>query len=38
MKESGSLRHAGKFIHAKGRELALRLGKPWPRKEAVGVT
>jgi hypothetical protein len=35
--ESGGLCHAGKFIHAKARELALRLGKPWPRKEAAVV-
>lgn len=35
MRSAGSLRHAGKFVHAKARELAGRLGKPWPRREAV---
>jgi len=36
MREVGTLQHAGRFFHAKARQLAARLGKPWPRsKEAV---
>ena len=31
MREAGSLRHAGRFFHAKAKELADRHGKPWPR-------
>ena len=35
MRRAGSLRDAGRFFHAKARELALRWGKPWPRHEVL---
>jgi hypothetical protein len=31
MRAVGSLQHAGKFFHAKAKQLADRFGKPWPR-------
>lgn len=31
MRQVGSLQNAGRFFHFKARELAARLGKPWPR-------
>ncbi|NQT15955.1 MAG: hypothetical protein HQ582_24580 [Planctomycetes bacterium] len=34
MREAGNLRSAGRFLHAKFRELAARHGKPWPRRVA----
>jgi hypothetical protein len=37
MFEAGSLKNPGAFAHSKFRELAGRLGKPWPRRETVGA-
>jgi hypothetical protein len=35
MFDAGSLKNPGAFAHSKFRELAGRLGKPWPRRETV---
>jgi len=33
MRKAGTLRSAARFVHAKGRDLAVSKGLPWPRKD-----
>jgi len=37
LRTAGSLRSAGRFFHAKARDLAKRFGAPWPRKQRAEV-